>query len=134
MASLSKTRWWSRWEVMQQLYSDYEKLSGLLGLPSCSNRTWHSVIEKLEVHVTKFAEWSCSKVRETIKQCGDHKNWIASFDGSGDTTRTIRQPRYMTTGLEQLHGIVTGLSVGKGIIGKGGLRNGESQGCWIQCQ
>ncbi len=64
-----------------QLYSDYEKLSGLLGLPSCSNPTWHSVIEKLEVHVTKLAEWSCSKVRETIKQCGDHKNWIASFDG-----------------------------------------------------
>ena len=35
----------------------------------------------MEDHVTRLAEWSCNNVREILKASGDHKKWIASFDG-----------------------------------------------------
>ena len=63
------------------LYAEYEKLSGMLGLPSCSHTTWHKMIEDLEVHVTNVAEWSCSCVREAIEERGNKNKWVASFDG-----------------------------------------------------
>ena len=63
------------------LFSEYEKLSGMLGLPSCSHTTWEKIVEDLEPHVTRLAEWSCNNVREILKASGDHKKWIASFDG-----------------------------------------------------
>ena len=63
------------------LYAEYEKLSGMLGLPSCSHTTWHKMIEDLEVHVSNVAEWSCSRVRDATEQRGDNKKWVASFDG-----------------------------------------------------
>ena len=49
------------------LFADYEKLDGMIGLPSCSEKTWQKIIEGLEVHVGNLAEWSCNQVRETIK-------------------------------------------------------------------
>jgi hypothetical protein len=63
------------------LHTEYEKLSGMLGLPSCSHTTWHKIVKKLEEHVSSLAEWSFSHVRDTIKERGDQKKWIASFDG-----------------------------------------------------
>ena len=53
----------------------------MLGLPSCSHPTWHMIVEELEKHITRLAEWSCSHVRDAIKSRGDHEKWIASFDG-----------------------------------------------------
>ena len=47
------------------LYAEYNKLAGMLGLPHCSKQ-WPRIVDKLE-KVTELAEWSCCKVRETIK-------------------------------------------------------------------
>ena len=63
------------------LHAEYSRLSGWLGLPSCSGTQWHRIIERLEVHVTKLAEWSCGQVRQQIVKRGDDKKWVASFDG-----------------------------------------------------
>ncbi len=63
------------------LYAEYARMSGWLGLPQCSNKQWHRILERLEVHVTKLAEWSCGKVRQDIIECGNQTNWVASFDG-----------------------------------------------------
>ena len=63
------------------LYAEYQRISGMLGLPSCSERTWTLLVEKLEVHVTECAEWSCKQVRESIQTRGDKTKWVASFDG-----------------------------------------------------
>ena len=52
-----------------------------LGLPTCSDKQWHRIIERLEQHVTELAEWSSSRVRQMIVQRGDAKKWVASFDG-----------------------------------------------------
>ena len=64
-----------------QLYADYIRMSEWLGLPNCSDKQWHRIIERLEQHVTELAEWSCSQVRQMIVQRGDAKKWVASFDG-----------------------------------------------------
>ena len=64
-----------------QLYAEYDRLSGMLGLPSCSDTTWRRIVEGLEEHVTELAEWSCKHVREAIKTRNDHHKWVASFDG-----------------------------------------------------
>ena len=55
--------------------------SGWLGLPSCSGTQWLRIVERLEAHVTKLAEWSCGQVRQEIVKRGDDKKWVASFDG-----------------------------------------------------
>ena len=64
-----------------QLYVDYTRISGMLGLPSCSKSTWQGVVEGLEEHVTELAEWSCARARNAIKTCNAHQKWVASFDG-----------------------------------------------------
>ncbi len=62
-------------------YAYYTKLSGWLGLPPCSGTQWRRIIEKLEVHVTRLAEWSCGQVRQAMVAMGDDKKWVASYDG-----------------------------------------------------
>ena len=49
------------------LYTEYNKLAGMLGLRHCSNQQWPRIVGKLEEKVTELAEWSCCKVREMIK-------------------------------------------------------------------
>ena len=63
------------------LHAEYARLSGWLGLPSCSGMQWLRIVERLEAHVTKLAEWSCGQVRQEIVKRGDDKKWVASFDG-----------------------------------------------------
>ena len=67
--------------ISGQLYAEYDRLSGLLGLPACSNSQWNRIVKKLEVHVTELAEWTCGQVQLDVKKRGDEKQWIASFDG-----------------------------------------------------
>ena len=67
--------------VSGHLHSEYERLSGLLGLPPCSNTQWSRIVKRLEGFVTNLAEWSCSQVQKEIIERGDDKEWSASFDG-----------------------------------------------------
>ena len=116
------------------LYAEYEKLSGMLGLPSCSHTTWHKMIEDLEVHVTNVAEWSCSCVRDAIEERGNKNKWVASFDGfyltggGGVTTLTIAQQQSMTTRLGRLLGFATGQKEALDTIGRG-LLGGQKGTC-----
>lgn len=83
----NSTKSWSRhysalsFLMNGHLHAEYEKLSGMLGLPSCSHTTWHKIVDELNVHVSALAERSCSHVQDNIKQRGDQKEWVASFDG-----------------------------------------------------
>ncbi len=43
------------------LHVDYVRLSGWLGIPPCSSTQWHRILQKLEIHITKLAEWSCGQ-------------------------------------------------------------------------
>ena len=63
------------------LHSEYARLSGMLGLPPCSQTQWQNILKRLEPHVAALAEWSCGQVRKEIVMRGDEKKWIASFDG-----------------------------------------------------
>ena len=63
------------------LYVEYDRLRGMLGLPSCSKATWQKIVEGLQKHVTGLAKWSCIRVRDAIRSRGDHQKWTASFDG-----------------------------------------------------
>ena len=78
---------WSRYYsvlsflVNGQLFADYKKLGGMLGLQSCSHKTFDAIVEKLEKKVTRLAEWSCQQTRDAIKTRGDSDKWVASFDG-----------------------------------------------------
>lgn len=63
------------------LHAEYVRMSGMLGLPSCLSTQWHRIVERLEPHVTKLAEWSCGQVRKEIVERGNSKKWVASFDG-----------------------------------------------------
>ncbi len=56
--------------MSSHLYADYAHLSGLLGLPDCSNTQWHRIVEKLEDHVPDLAEWSCERVRQDVRDRG----------------------------------------------------------------
>ena len=67
--------------ISGHLHVDYERISGLLGLPNCSSTQWGRIMHKLEEHVTELAKWSCSQVQQEIIKRGDAKRWIASFDG-----------------------------------------------------
>ena len=64
-----------------RLRADYERLSGLLGLPPCCSTQWGRIMKTLESYVTDLAEWSCSQVKKKIIERGDDKQWVASFDG-----------------------------------------------------
>ncbi len=78
---------WHQWYpvisflISGHLHADYERLSGLLGLPSCSSTQWGRIVKSLEGHVTDLAEWSCGQVRQEITARGDADQWMASFDG-----------------------------------------------------
>lgn len=67
--------------VNGHLHAQYVGLSAWLGLPPCSSTQWHGIVERLEVHVTKLAEWSCGQVRQELAKRGDDKKWVASYDG-----------------------------------------------------
>ena len=78
--------WIRRYSILSflisgHLYADYKTISNMLGLPHFSHTQWHRQVKKLEPHVTKLAEWSCSKVKETIKEKGDQEKWVTSYDG-----------------------------------------------------
>lgn len=83
----NSTKSWNRhytilsFMVNGHLHAEYEKLSGMLGLPYCSQQTWLKAVEGLEVHVSQLAEWTCEHLREKITSRGDKNKWIASFDG-----------------------------------------------------
>ena len=63
------------------LHSDYERVGGLLGFPACSSTQWSRIVKRLEEFVSDLAEWSCSQVRNEVKERGDDNEWITSFDG-----------------------------------------------------
>ena len=86
------------------LRSEYIKLAGMLRLPSCAKKTWDKIVEKLEVQVSKLAEWSCSQVRGAIKARGDEKKWIASFDGF-----YLTRGHYSNNSSATLHDYASGL-------------------------
>ena len=56
---------WHQWYpvvsflISGHLYADYKRLSGLLGLLSCSSTQWGRIVKRLKEHVTDLAEWSC---------------------------------------------------------------------------
>ena len=85
------------------LYIHYRNLGGMLGFPHISHTQWHRLVKKLEPHVTKLAEWSCSKVREAIKEEGDHEKWVASYDGFYQT-----RGHYSNNSSATLHDYKTG--------------------------
>ena len=64
-----------------QLHCEYERLAGLLSLPSCSNTLWTRIVNKLEEYVSKLAEWSCNQVRKEVLERSEDKELVASFDG-----------------------------------------------------
>ena len=64
-----------------QLFAEYERVTNMLGTPSCSKSQWGRIVEWTEEHVTKLAEWSCEQVRKQIRSRGDHEQWVASYDG-----------------------------------------------------
>ena len=82
---------------------EYARVSGMLGLPSCSMPTWLSIVERLEEYVTELAEWSCEWVREAIKTSGDHQKWRASFDGF-----YLTRGHYSNNSSATLHDYATG--------------------------
>ena len=83
------------------LFSEYEKLSGMLGLPSCSHTTWEKIVEDLELHVTRLAEWSCNNVREILKN-GLRPSMASTL--LGDITQTTLQPPSTILSLARLPG------------------------------
>ena len=85
------------------LHAEYARLSGWLGLPSCSSKQWHRIVERLEVHVTKLAEWSCGQVQQQIVKRGDDKKWVASFDGF-----YLTRGHYSNNASASLHDFSTG--------------------------
>ena len=74
------------------LYADYDRLSGLLGLPACSNTQWSRIVKRLEEQVTELAKWSCGHVQQEIIRRG------------GDVVRSSGLLRLMVSGplFEQL--------------------------------
>ena len=82
----SQCSWHQHYPVLSflisgHLHAEYKRLSGLLGLPSCSSTQWGRIVERLEEYVTDLAEWSCGQVRQEIVERGDAQKWMASFDG-----------------------------------------------------
>ena len=49
-----------------QLFSEYDRISNMLGLPHCSDKYWREIVGWLGEHVTRLAEWSCSQVRPKV--------------------------------------------------------------------
>ncbi len=76
---------WHQWYpvvsflICGHLHADYNRLSGLLGLPSCSRTQWGRIVRRLEEYVTVLAEWSCGQVRREIAERGDADQWMATL-------------------------------------------------------
>ena len=85
------------------LYADYDRLSGLLGLPACSNTQWSRIVKRLEEQVTELAKWSCGQVQQEIIRRGGAKQWTASFDGFYQT-----RGHYSNNSSATLHDFSTG--------------------------
>ena len=64
-----------------QLFSEYDRISNMLGLPHCSDKHWREIVGWLGKNVTSLAEWSCSQVQSEICARGDSKHWVTSYDG-----------------------------------------------------
>ena len=67
--------------VIIDVHSDYERVRGLLGFPACSCTQWSRIVKRLEKFVYDLAEKYCNQVRNEVKECGDDKEWITSFEG-----------------------------------------------------
>ncbi len=72
----SKCSWRKHYPVLSfmvsgHLHCEYDRLSGLLGLPSCCKSQWGRITKKLEETVTDLAEWSSGQVRSEIMNRGD---------------------------------------------------------------
>ena len=85
------------------LYADYDRLSGLLGLPACSNTQWSRIVKRLEEQVTELAKWSCGQVQQEIIRRGGAKQWTASFDGF-----YLTRDHYSNNSSATLHDFSTG--------------------------
>ena len=85
------------------LHCEYERLCGLLGLPSCGKSQWTRIMGRLEESVADLAEWSCGQVRSQILMRGDCKKWMASFDGF-----YLTRGHYSNNSSATLHDYVTG--------------------------
>ncbi len=100
---------WHQWYpvvsflICGHLHADYNRLSGLLGLPSCSRTQWGRIVRRLEEHVTDLAEWSCGQVRREIAERGDADQWMASFDGF-----YLTRGHYSNNSSATLHDYLTG--------------------------
>ena len=64
-----------------QLFSEYDRISNMLGLPHCSDKYWREIVGWLGEYVTRLAEWSCSQVRDEVCARGDSEHWVTSYDG-----------------------------------------------------
>ena len=69
----------------------------MLGLPACSNSQWNRIMTKLEVHVTKLAELSCSEVVQVIRRREEGKPHLMASIKLGVIILTIVQQPFMTT-------------------------------------
>lgn len=58
-------------------HSDY---GSTMRLPVMHHSTWENLVSWLGNHV-QLAVWSCKQMRTDIQNCGDHSEWMASFDG-----------------------------------------------------
>ncbi len=77
----SHSSWKQHYPVNGHLHIEYVRLSGALGLPVCSFTQWHRILQKLEVHVTDLAKWSCKQVCGEVRSRGDAHKWVAAYDG-----------------------------------------------------
>ena len=117
------------------LHSDYERIGGLLDFPACSSTQWSRIVKRLEEFVSDLAEWSCSRVRNKVKERGDDKEWITSFDGvlsdSGPVFQQLLSHSSMTLG--SWLGLRSGQNVVQAIIGLE-HRSEQRLMCWMSWQ
>ena len=86
------------------LYAHYAYLSPMLGLPPCCEAQWQRLVQKLEHHVTKLAEWSCGQVRQKIMDRKEDQKWTASYDGF-----YLTRGHYSNNSSATLHDYTSGL-------------------------
>ena len=86
-----------------QLFTEYNRISHMLGLPSCSEKQWSRIVEWLESHVTKLAQRTCDEVRKQVVERGDKDSWVVSFDGYYQT-----RGHYSNNSSATLHDYATG--------------------------
>ena len=80
------------------------RVTGMLGIMSCSKNQWLRIVEWTEKYVCEFPEWSCNEVRRQIRSRGDHQKWIASFDGF-----YLTRGHYSKNSSATLHDYITGV-------------------------